>query len=296
MRRDQLVAELNDWFRVAEVSDDEWVSLFDVIYDTPYWRDFVEAAWVKSFNGLMVRGGDEVTTVATCVFPSDAILRRVPTGAFVFAEHPVDDAPGDVFAPWAKSTFERLRADRISVYTVHAPLDHHPEISPSVLLGRELGLKAPQPFLPMARGLSGGGGVFGASDGTVAELHRRLQQVIGPEVRVALAPWLSADEAERRAAGMVGIVAGGGASVDAVEAALAHGCTTYVTGNALSPCSIPYVKRIHDAFRARAQAAGVAVIDGSHYGTEKLSQLAMVDWFKARGLDAHFEPGIPERS
>jgi hypothetical protein len=111
-------------------------------------------------------------------------------------------------------------------------------VSPSVLLGRALGLKAPQPFLPMARGLSGGGGVFGAFEGTVADLQRRLQAAIGPEVRVALGPWLGADEAQRRAAGMVGLVAGGGASVEAVEAALAHGCTTYVTGNALSPCSM----------------------------------------------------------
>ncbi|MDP1823868.1 MAG: Nif3-like dinuclear metal center hexameric protein [Archangium sp.] len=295
MQRDRLVAELDEWFRVADVQDDEWLSLFDVVYDAPYWRDYVDPAWLRSFNGLMVRGADEVTHVATCVFPSDAILRRVPAGSFVFAEHPVDDAPGDVFAPWSKATFERLRMDRINVYTVHAPLDHHPEVSPSVLLGRALGLKEPKAFLPMARGLSGGGAVIGYSDLTVAELKHRLQDAVGPEVPVALGPGLSLDEAGRRAAGTVAVVAGGGASLAALEAALAMGCTTYVTGNALSPCGIPYVKEIHDAFRARAKSAGVAIVDGTHYGTEKLSQLAMVDWFKARGLEARFEPGLPER-
>lgn len=295
MKRDQLVAELDGYFHVAGVQGDEWESLFNLVYDAPYWRDYVESSWLTSFNGLMVRGSDEVTHVATCVFPSDAILRRVPAGAFVFAEHPVDDAPGDVFAPWSKATFERLRADRISVYSVHAPLDHHPEVSPSVLLARALSLKAPTAFLPMARGLAGGGAIIGDSDVTVAEVQRRLQAVIGPEVRVALGPGLSAEAADGRAAGRVAVVAGGGASVESLEAALALGCTTYVTGNALSPCTIPYVKALHDAFRARAKAAGVAIIDGTHYGTEKLSQLAMVDWFKARGLEARFEVGVPER-
>ena len=295
MKRDQLVAELDGYFHVADVQGDEWVTLFDLVYDAPYWRDYVEAPWVKSFNGLMVRGADEVTQVATCVFPSDAILRRVPAGSFVFAEHPVDDAPGDVFAPWSKATYQRLRADGVSVYTVHAPLDHHPDVSPSVLLGKAISLTATKSFLPMAKGLPGGGAVIGDSDLTVADMQRRLQAAIGPDVRVALGPGLSMDEANHRAAGKVAIVAGGGASVELLEAALALGCTTYVTGNALSPCTIPYVKALHDAFRARAKAAGVAIIDGTHYGTEKLSQLAMVDWFKARGLEARFEAGVPER-
>lgn len=296
MKRDQLVSELDTYFRVHEVRGDEWMALFDVVYEGPYWKDYVEPSWLSSFNGLMVRGANEVTRVATCVFPSDAILRRVPAGTFVFAEHPVDDAPGDVFAPWAKATYERMRADGVSVYTVHAPLDHHPEVSPSVLLGRALGLKDTQAFLKMAEGMSGGAAVIGAGEGSVADVMERLKQAVGVDVPVALGLGLSVDEARAREAGKVAVIAGGGASVEALEAALALGCTTYVTGNALSPCSIPYVRKIHDAFRARAKAAGVAIIDGTHYGTEKPAQLAMVDWFKQRGLDARFEPGVPERS
>jgi len=38
----------------------------------------------------------------------------------------------------------------------------------------------------------------------------------------------------------------------------------------------------------------VAVIDGTHYGTEKPPQLAMVDWFRALGLDAEFIPDGPK--
>jgi putative NIF3 family GTP cyclohydrolase 1 type 2 len=43
-----------------------------------------------------------------------------------------------------------------------------------------------------------------------------------------------------------------------------------------------------------ADEAGVAVIDGTHYGTEKPPQLAMVDWFRELGLEAEFIPDGPK--
>ena len=48
------------------------------------------------------------------------------------------------------------------------------------------------------------------------------------------------------------------------------------------------------AFRERADAAGVTLIDAMHYGMEKPPQLAMVEWFRARGLKASFEPDGPK--
>ena len=47
-------------------------------------------------------------------------------------------------------------------------------------------------------------------------------------------------------------------------------------------------------FLALAERSGVAVIDGTHYGTEKPPQLAMVDWFRNLGLDAEFIPDGPK--
>jgi hypothetical protein len=48
------------------------------------------------------------------------------------------------------------------------------------------------------------------------------------------------------------------------------------------------------AFRERADAVGVTLIDAMHYGMEKPPQLAMVGWFRARGLDAEFVPDGPK--
>jgi putative NIF3 family GTP cyclohydrolase 1 type 2 len=289
MRRDALVRMLDEALGVERVRGDDWVESLSVVYETPLWRDFTEPAWVPRGNGLMVRGADEVAHVVTCVFPSDAILQRVKPRTFVFTEHPIDDAEGDVFAPISARSFERLRRDGISVYTAHATLDHHPELSPSVLVAAGLGLRDQQTFLPIAEGLDGGSAVLGESDHSVTSLATALQATLGAEipVQVVLAP--------RERAGRVAVVAGGGAHVSSLEAALAQGCTTFVTGNAASPCGIPFVREIRDAFRQRATEAGVNVIDGTHYGTEKPAQLAMVEWFATRGVTARFEPGRPER-
>lgn len=289
MKRDALVQLLDEALSTQLVRGDDWLEILSVVYETPTWKPFTEAAWAPRGNGLMVRGADEVDHVVTCVFPSDVILKRLKPRTFVFAEHPIDDAPGDVFAPLSTKTFERMKRDGISIYTAHATLDHHPELSPSVLIAEALGLRDKKTFLPIAQGLSGGAAVLGETDQSVKSLAESLQSFLGAEIPVKVV------SAPHEKAGRVAVVAGGGADVKSLEAALALGCTTFVTGNAASPCGIPFVQEIRDAFRKRATEAGVNVIDGTHYGTEKPAQLAMVKWFAARGVTATFEPGRPER-
>lgn len=289
-KRSELVAALDAYFRVPDAEEDSWLNIFEVVYERPVWRDFVEPQWVERSNGLMIKGADDVPRVATCVFPSDEIFARLAPGTFLFTEHPIDDAFGDVFAPWSRASFERMKRDGISVYTVHAPLDHHPDVSPSRLIAQALGLVDVDEYLPIARGIPGGAAVIGSSDMTVTALAERLQVALGAEVPVLVV------NAPRVMAGRVAVVAGGGADVGALEQSLDRGCETYVTGNAASPCHIPFVRDLHDAFRRRAEQARINVVDGTHYGTEKLSQLAMLKWFRERGLEAVFEAGRPERA
>jgi putative NIF3 family GTP cyclohydrolase 1 type 2 len=84
----------------------------------------------------------------------------------------------------------------------------------------------------------------------------------------------------------VAVVGGGGADREALEAALARGCETYVTGGVFT--------RWAGEFLALAEASGIAVVDGTHYGTEKPPQLAMADWFRRLGLAAEFIPDGPK--
>ena len=169
-----------------------------------------------------------------------------------------------------------MRAGAIGFYHVHAPIDHHPDVSPSRLCAAAMDVPVEEEYLPIAEGIPGGAAVIGTSAATVDELAARLQAGLGAEVPVQVVR----RRRDTDQAGRVAVVGGGGADRDALQASLDRGCETYVTGGVFT--------RWAEEFLALADAAGVAVIDGTHYGTEKPTQVAMVEWFRAAGLDAEF--------
>ena len=69
VKSERLVELLDDYFGTREVRGDDWSDLFELVYPDPYWREFAEPGYEGRWNGLLVRGGEDVTSVATCVFP-----------------------------------------------------------------------------------------------------------------------------------------------------------------------------------------------------------------------------------
>jgi putative NIF3 family GTP cyclohydrolase 1 type 2 len=235
-----------------------------------------------------VRGADDVARAATCVFPSDRIVAGLAPGTFLFSEHPVDfeDVPG--FLPLARASFDTMRANGVSFYHAHAPLDMHPTVSPSRLCAEGLGLTGLEEYYPIADGITGGAAIIGGSELTLDELAGRLGAFLGEEIPVQV---LSRPRDE---AGRVAVVAGGGADRQILRASIQRGCQTYVTGNAETRCRLGFVQREVQQFLALARKARVAVVDATHYGLEKPPQLAMVEWFRERGLEAEFVPDGPK--
>jgi putative NIF3 family GTP cyclohydrolase 1 type 2 len=283
-----LVRELDAYFRVPDVSGDaDWGEIYDFV-GGPYWRDYAEPTWPAHWNGLMVRGGDEVERVATCVFPSDRIVAGLEPRTLLFSEHPVDFADEPGFLPLARESFELLRGRGNSFYHVHGPIDMHPEVSPSRLCAEGVGLENVEEYFPIAEGIPGGAAIVGDSRLTVEGLAEAFRAFLGAEIKVHVLT------RPREEAGRVAVVAGGGAQRDILEASLERGCRTYVTGNAATTCRLDFVQKGVREFRALADQEGVALIDAMHYGTEKPPQLAMVRWFEARGLPAEFVPDGPK--
>jgi putative NIF3 family GTP cyclohydrolase 1 type 2 len=141
-----------------------------------------------------------------------------------------------------------------------------------------MGVAVEVEYLPIAEGIGGGAAVIGTSDATVDELAARLGTTLGADVPVRIVRRRPVTDA----AGRVAVVGGGGADRDALAASLARGCETYVTGGTFTRWAAEFPKL--------ADESGVAVIDGTHYGTEVPPQRAMVGWFRERGLDAEFIP------
>ena len=287
MKLAELVSGLDSYFRVPDVQGDDWSKAFAQVYPDPYWREYVVAGWEGHWNGLSVRGADEVERAVTCVFPSDRIVAELEPATLLFAEHPLDFADEPGFLPLSLETYETVRELGISLYNVHAPLDMHPEVSPSRLCAQGVRLEGLEEYFPMCEGIPGGAAIIGESRLSVDGLAEALRSYLGPEIKVHV---LTRPRGE---AGRVAMVAGGGAQADILEASLERGCQTYVTGNAATTCRLDFVQEQVRAFRERADAAGVTLIDAMHYGMEKPPQLAMVEWFRSRGLDAEFVPDGP---
>ena len=291
MRLDEAVEALDSYFRVPEVRNDDWAPNFEHLYPDPYWREFAEPGYEGRWNGLFVRGADEVERAATCVFPSDEIVASLPPRTLLFSEHPIafeDDVEG--FAPLARASFERLQQTGSSFYNVHAPLDQHPEVAPSRLVAEGLGLSRLEEYFPIAEGIPGGAAIVGDSGLALDGLAARLRSYLGEGIPVDILT------RPRERAGRVAVVAGGGADRDILEASLDRGCETYVTGNAATRCRLDFVQEEVRAFRALADEEDVAVVDATHYGLEKPPQLAMVGWFASLGLPAEIRPARPERA
>jgi putative NIF3 family GTP cyclohydrolase 1 type 2 len=84
----------------------------------------------------------------------------------------------------------------------------------------------------------------------------------------------------------VAVVGGGGADREALAESLARGCQTFVTGGTFTRWAAEFLEL--------ADESGVAVIDGTHYGTEVPPQRAMAEWFRELGLEAEFVPDGPK--
>jgi putative NIF3 family GTP cyclohydrolase 1 type 2 len=284
MKLDEVVRELDGYFRVPDVRNDaRWYEQVE-----PYWRAYVEPAWVERRNGLMVRGAETVERVATCVFASERIVDALGPRTLLFAEHPLDFADEPGFLPLPRRSFERMKNHGISFYHVHAPLDMHPEVSPSRLCAVGVGLERLEEYFPIADGIPGGAAIIGESALTLDGLAEAFRAYLGPEIKVHVLT------RPRPEAGRVAVVAGGGAQRPILEASLERGCRTYVTGNAATNCRLDFVQAEVREFRELAEEAGVALIDAMHYGMEKPPQLAMVGWFRRRGLPAEFVPDGPK--
>jgi putative NIF3 family GTP cyclohydrolase 1 type 2 len=288
VKLDEVVGELDGYFRIAEVENDDWSPAFEAVYGEPYWRQYVEPGYEGKWNGLMVRGEGDVERVTTCVFPSDRIVAGLEPGTLLFSEHPLDFADEPGFLPLSRESFESLKQRSCGFFHAHAPLDMHPEVSPSRLCAAGVGLEGLEEYYPIADGIPGGAAIIGDSGLSLEGLAEAFRVFLGPEIKVHVI------SRPRSQAGRVAVAAGGGADAEILQASIERGCETYVTGNAATNCRLDWVQEKVRVFRELAEEADVALIDAMHYGMEKPPQLAMVSWFLRRGLQAEFVPDGPK--
>lgn len=212
----------------------------------------------SALNGLQFDHRGPVHRIAAAV---DASQRTIAAAAeeganFLLVHHGLFwGAP----QPLVGAAFNRLRLlfeHDMAVYSVHLPLDSHPEFGNNALLAREFGLTPSRPFamyqgVPI--GVAGDADVPTESLLGVADAFARRQ---GGRARSSQMP---NEHRTRRWA----ICTGAGASIDTLREAQAGHIDTLVTGEG------PH----HTAVEAPER--GVVVIYAGHYATETLGVRAV---------------------
>ena len=244
-----------------------------------------ECTEVFSTMGLQFDNTDVVHKVYTATFVSREVLEvmegRGDTHCLLFTHHPVSqkedlmhDSP-----PVAQDIVERLKARNISVFNYHIPLDRVSPWSPGTNLAKALGVTPYEEFYE--QNLVRMGLLCHTPFTTVTQFAQRVREVLGHEIRVY--PYGD----EQLMGGNIALM-GGGASNPNIYAELREkGINLFFTG--MSSPNIPFCARNH----AAAKAAGVSILGGTHYSTEKYAVMEMVKFFEGLGLESEFLPETP---
>jgi dinuclear metal center YbgI/SA1388 family protein len=203
----------------------------------------------QAINGLQVEGRASIRRVAAAVDASqETILRAAEAGADLLLVHHGLFWGGS--APITGPRFRKLKAlldAGIALYSAHLPLDAHPEVGNCAVLARELEIPVEGPFGQFkGRDM----GVWGLVEGTVADLVRNTEEVVGGPVRAII----RGADSEAVRAGRVAVVTGAATSL--LPEAASAGIDTLLTGEA------PH-HAYHDA-----RELGVNLLLAGHYATE----------------------------
>lgn len=214
----------------------------------------------RALNGLQVRGGGEVRSLVAAVDASEASIRAaVDAGADVLLVHHGLFWGG--LRPVTGRLYRRLAPlidAGVALYSVHIPLDAHPEVGNSAVLARELGVDVEGRFGDYEGAEIGWWGRLGV---TRSELAGRLEDRLGRPVHVV--PGGPED------VGTAAVVTGAASSL--LDEALERGLDAFVTGEGSH----------HTFFDARE--GGINLYYGGHYATETWGVRAL-----ARHLEEEF--------
>ncbi len=247
--------------------------------------DFLCDSFKATSIGLVCDFATEVTEVRSAVFPSAKVMQAMLdegfSNAMLFVHHPaVWDIRriAGVFYDMDRGQLEQFKARKISVFSLHAPLDNFGIYSTTVTLAKALGIEPFKAFAPYNGGLCGVFGNCGYQE--VGPLQQSLEKALGHRAR------LYSYGAPAIKGGRVALVAGGGNQIEVLEEIVAEGLNTFVTGVSVENV---YSKAAHEFAREH----GINILGGTHYSTEAFACQAICAYFEGLGIPARFMADEP---
>ena len=244
-----------------------------------------ECTEVFSVKGLQFHNTDTINKVYTATFVSEEVMDQLEArdarDCMLFTHHPVAQRKDLTknSPPLPESLVQRFRERHITVFNYHIPLDRVSPWSPGTNLAKAIGLAPYEPFYE--QNLVKMGLLCDSPFHTLTEFAKAVEQALGHPVKVY--PY----GGEELPGGKVSLMGGGASNPNIYEELREKGIRVFLTG--MTSPEIPWVARNH----AAAKAAGVSLVGGTHYSTEKFAPMEMVKFFQSLGLESEFLPETP---
>jgi len=285
-----LTRELDELFFISDWEGDpafsHWLPRVYENIDYDYAATF-ESDFCQRFNGLMLRAAETVQEIYCAAFPDphtlDRLLATTSGEALLFLHHPIDmEVAGSGFLPISPTTLDRLRAQGVSIYACHAPMDCHDEIGTNASIVQAFGIQIEASFAPYGKGFAGR---IGTIDPTgLDQLVDKGKTIFGVD-RVEIGGGRP-DPITR-----VAVVAGGGDETELFEEALHLGAQAYITGEWYTRTTPDdatgraWAEANRAACHSYAESSPMALLGFSHAATEFLVMTTqMADFFSHKGL------------
>lgn len=232
----------------------EVTTYLDDLFSVETFKDYPGA-----YNGLQVENSGAVKKIAAAVDACESVIHQAigEEASLLIVHHGL--LWGGV-SRWKDATYRKMRAviaGDLAIYSIHLPLDAHPEYGNNALLARSCGFFEYEPFLE----------TFGVPIGVRiqakvdrGELLRRVELAVGGPVQFSAGGPAICES--------IGIATGGAGSQ--VPQVAAEGVDTFITGE--GP---------HWTYTA-AEEMGVNLVYAGHYATETFGVKAITQHISDR--------------
>jgi putative NIF3 family GTP cyclohydrolase 1 type 2 len=247
------------------------------------WRNTFEPDFTRRFNGLMLRGGEEVHTVYCAVLPTPQVLtdflRLAQPGDMFFTHHPIDFEMGDPQGqpgrgplPIETPVIERLLSRRLSFYACHAPLDYNRSIGTGLAIEKALGALFQKPIYPAGSHFYGS--VCAVPATSTSALVDKLKSIFA-------VPYVDFIGIAHQHIDTVAIVPGSADKVEVMQEAEAGGAQALISGEVCSHRADDYGRAKHAKVMEYLPRTTMSLIGVSHGASEHLvMETHMVQWFE----------------
>ena len=265
---------LDNEFNIA--TNEENLVDFAATEDT---RKYVNSDFLNGKTGLFTKNSEDIHSVSTTVFLTDAVLGEAGDNTLIFTHHHFnyyEDERG--FQPLTEETMITLQQRGISIYVCHAPLDTHQEYGTSVALAQCCKIAIDEFFLDC----------YGAPAALIGHVKEQPIDVFVSKVMKNLErPDLTVKrhwESVRR----VAVVAGGGDLPEVLQHAYDKGCDTLLTGTILNRWDLPFLRDANKKMFELNEELRLNLVGGTHFGTESPAMINILGFFNKNGIKCNY--------